>query len=190
MCLLYNWSMLFFILNALIQKQAQRDVWDGSKIICIVLLWERAIHTVVLLREVQTRFFFCQSPVAAFPGGRRTYEGWHDGKQTSWIMNVPFGVSFTFDIIGEIPSWPRKNGNYGKKLLPTRIQKWTRNFCALFVKLNVDNQNMPNTSYSRGIEETLWSVHISISPALRSVASRAAALEFGMGDMWFKSAVM
>ena len=26
--------------------------------------------------------------------------------------------------------------------------------------------------------------------ALRSVASRAAALEFGMGDMWFKSAVM
>ena len=45
-------------------------------------------------------------------------------------------------------------------------------------------------SYSQGIEETLWSVHISIPPALRSVASRAAALGFGMGDMWFTSAVM
>ena len=105
-------------------------------------------------------------------------------------MNVLFGVRFPFDILGEITAWPRKNGNYGKKLLPTRIQKWTRNFCVLFVKLNVDNQNMPNTSYSQGIEETLWSVHISILPAFRSVASCAAALEFGMGDMWFKSAVM
>ena len=56
--------------------------------------------------------------------------------------------------------------------------------------LNVDKQYMPNTSYSQGTEETLWSVRISISPALRSVASRVAALEFGMGDMWFKSAVI
>ena len=56
--------------------------------------------------------------------------------------------------------------------------------------MNVDNQYMPNTSYSQGTEETLWSVRISISPALRSIASRVAALEFGMVDMWFKSAVM
>ena len=89
-----------------------------------------------------------ESPVTAFPGGRRTYEGWHDGGPSSWIMSVLFGVCFPFDIIGDITAWPRKNGNYGRKLLPTRIQKWTRNFCALFVKLNVDNQNMPNTSYS------------------------------------------
>ena len=105
-------------------------------------------------------------------------------------MNVVFGVRFLFDIIGDIPAWLRKNGHYGKKLLPTRIQKWTRSFCALFVKLNVDNQYMPNTSYSQGTEETLRSVRISISPALQSIASRVAALEFGMGDMWFKSAVM
>ena len=105
-------------------------------------------------------------------------------------MNVVFGERFLFDIIRDIQAWPRKNDHYGKKLLPTRIQKWTRSFCALFVKLNVENQYMPNTSYSQGTEETLRSVCISISPALRSVASRVAVLEFGMGDMWFKSAVM
>ena len=49
---------------------------------------------------------------------------------------------------------------------------------------------MPNTSFSQGTQETLWSVRISISPALRSVASRVVALEFGMGDMRFKSAVI
>ena len=65
-------------------------------------------------------------------------------------MNVLFGVCFPFDIIGEIIAWPPKNGNYGKKLLPTRIQEWTRNSCALFVKLIVDNQNMPNICYSPG----------------------------------------
>ena len=102
-------------------------------------------------------------------------------------MNVVFGVRFLFDIIGDIPAWPRKNGHYGKKLLPTRIQKWKRSFVHC---LNVDNQYMPNTSYSQGTKETLWSVRISISPALRSVASRVAALEFGMGDVWFKSAVI
>ena len=106
-------------------------------------------------------------------------------------MNAVFGVSFLFDIIGDILAWPRKNGRCGKKLLPTRIQKCTRSFCGLFVKLNVDNQYMPNTSYSQGTEETLWSVRISISPApLRSITSRVAALEFGMGDMWSKSALM
>ena len=35
-------------------------------------------------------FFFCQSPAATFPGGRRTYEEWQDGKPSSWIMNVVF----------------------------------------------------------------------------------------------------
>ena len=73
---------------------------------------------------------------------------------TRWeggILNyeLVFGECFPFDIIGEIPAWPRKNSNqYGKKLLPTRIQNWTRNFSALFVKLNVDNQYMPNTCYT------------------------------------------
>ena len=66
-----------------------------------------------------------------------------------------------------------------------------RNGNVVFVHyLNVDNQYMPNTSYSQGTEETLWSVCISILPALHSIASRVAALEFGMGDMWFKSAAM
>ena len=54
------------------------------------------------------RIFFCESPFAACPGGRRTYEGWHDGKPSSWIKNVVFGVYFPFDIIGRIPAWPRK----------------------------------------------------------------------------------
>ena len=70
---------------------------------------------------------------------------------SSWIMNVVFGRCFPFDIIGEIPAWPRKNGSYGKKLLSTRIQNWTRKFWALFVKLNVDNQYMPNTSFFKAL---------------------------------------
>ena len=116
MRLLYDWSMLFFILSTLIQKPAQQVIWDGSKIIFIVFLEERAVYTAVVRRW--KGFFFCQSPVAAFPGGRRTYEGWHEGKQSSWIMSVVFGASFLFDIIGDIPAWPRESDNYGKKLYP------------------------------------------------------------------------
>ena len=41
-----------------------------------------------------------------------------------------------------------------------------------------------------GIEETLWSVCTSISLALRRVASRGAPVGFGVGDSWFKGAVM
>ena len=52
--------------------------------------------------------FLLQSPVAAFPGGRGTYDEWHDGQPSSWIINVAFGACFPFDIIGEIPDWPRK----------------------------------------------------------------------------------
>lgn len=63
-------------------------------------------------------------------------------------MKVVLAACFPFDIIGEIQAWPRKNGNDRKKLFPTRIQNWTRDFCALFLKMNVDNQYMPNTSYS------------------------------------------
>ena len=67
---------------------------------------------------------------------------------TRWLggilnFELVYGECFPFDIIGEIPAWPRRNGYYGKKLLPTRIQNWTSNSCALFVKLNVDNQYMP-----------------------------------------------
>ena len=51
-------------------------------------------------------------------------------------MSVVFGASLHFDIIGEIPAWPHKSGNYGKK--PTHIQNWTRDF----VKLIVDNHCM------------------------------------------------
>ena len=62
--------------------------------------------------------FFCESPFAAFPGGRRTYEGWHDGKPSSWIKNVVFGVYFPFDIIGRIPAWPRKMTIMGINYFP------------------------------------------------------------------------
>ena len=93
-------------------------------------------------------FFLCQCPVAAFPDGGRTYLGWHDGKSSSWIMKVVLATCFPFEVIGEIPACPLKNSNYRKELFTTRIQNWTRNFCALFVKMNVDNQYMPNTSYS------------------------------------------
>ena len=121
--------------------------WEQNHLYCVAMRRSHT-HRFCLARGSNKvkRFFFCQSSVAEFPGGRRTYEGWHDGKPSSWIMNVLFGVCFPFDIIGEISTWPRKNGNYGKKLLPTRIQIWTRNFCGLFVKLNVDNQYMPNAS--------------------------------------------
>jgi len=52
---------------------------------------------------------------------------------TRWegvILNyeLVFGECFPFNIIWEIPAWPRKSGNCGEKLLPTRIQNWTRNF--------------------------------------------------------------
>ena len=55
MSLLFYWSLLLFILSALIQKQEQWVVLDGSKIIRIVLLWKRAIDTVDILHDVQTR---------------------------------------------------------------------------------------------------------------------------------------
>ena len=44
----------------------------------------------------------------------------------SGILNyeLVFGECFRF-IIGEIPAWPRKNGNYGKKLLPTHIHAFS-----------------------------------------------------------------
>ena len=54
-------------------------------------------------------------------------------------MNVVFGVCFPFDN-GRDSCLAAQNGNSGKTLLLTHIQNWTRNFCALFVKLNVDNQ--------------------------------------------------
>ena len=55
MCLFFYWNLLLFILSALIQKQEQRVVLDGSKIIRIVLLRKRAIGTVDILHEIQTR---------------------------------------------------------------------------------------------------------------------------------------
>ena len=56
MSLLFYWSLRLFILSALIQKQEQWVVLDGSKIIRIVLLWKRAIDTVDIFHEVQTRW--------------------------------------------------------------------------------------------------------------------------------------
>ena len=91
-------------------------------------------------------------------------------------MSVVFGASFLFDIIGEIPAWSHKSGNYGKKLLPTNLQNWTRDF----VKLIVDNHCMPNTSYG---------AHRCTS-VFCSVESRVAALDFGMSEIWFVIAVL
>lgn len=89
-------------------------------------------------------------------------------------MNVVFGVSFLFDTIGEIPAWPRKCGNYGKKLLPTHIQNWTRDF----VKLIVENHCMPNTSYGALRKPCGRSTSVFCS-----VESGVAALDFGMSDV-------
>ena len=57
-------------------------------------------------------------------------------------MNVEFGVKYPLDIIGEIPAWPRKSGNHGKKLLPTCVQNWTNNFFYTVFK-DVRAQNVP-----------------------------------------------
>ena len=145
MCLLLDRSMLFFILSAFTQKQAQRVVWEGSKIF-FWFFYKNEPYTLLLFCRGSNKvkgFFLCQSPVAALPGCRRTYEGWHEGRQSIWIMSVVFGASFLFDMIAEIPAWSCKTGNYGKKLLPTHIQNWTSDF----VKLIVDNHCMPNSSY-------------------------------------------
>ena len=96
-------------------------------------------------------------------------------------MNVVFGVSFLFDAIGEIPAWSHKSGNYGKKLLPTHIQNWTRDF----VKLIVDNHCMPNPSYGALRKPCGRSTSVFCS-----VEFGFAALDFGMSDMWFMIAVL
>ena len=61
MSLWFYWTLLLFILSVLIQKQEQWVVLDGSKTIRIVLLWKRAIDTVDILHEVQTRRKGCSS---------------------------------------------------------------------------------------------------------------------------------
>ena len=109
MCLFFYWNLLLFILSALIQKQEERVVLDGSKIIRIVLLRKRAIDTVDILHEIQTRrkgFSSVSLPLRHVQVSAQ-YEEWQDGKPSSWITNVVFGVSFVFDTIGEIPAWPR-----------------------------------------------------------------------------------
>ena len=92
-----------------------------------------------------------------------------------------FGASFLFDIIGEISAWSRKSGNYGKKLLPTHTQNWTRDF----VKLIGDNHCMPNTSYGALRNSCGRSTSV-----FRIVESRVAALDFGMSEIWFVIAVL
>ena len=122
--------------------------WEKSHLYCVATRTRQNHRCFCTMFKQGERVFLLSASVAVFPGGRRTHEEWHDGKPSSWIMDVAFGACFPFDIIGEIHAWPRKNISYEKKLLPTRIQNWTRNFCALIVKLNVHNQYMPNTSYS------------------------------------------
>ena len=90
-------------------------------------------------------------------------------------MSVVFGASFHFDIIGEIPAWPHKSCNYGKK--PTYIQNW-QNWTRDFVKLIVDNHCMPNTSYGALRKPCGRSTSVFCS-----VESRVAALDFGMSDV-------
>ena len=91
MCLLFYWSLPMFILSALIQKQEQRVVLDGSKIIRIVLLWKRAIDTVDILHEVQTRrkgFSSVSLPWEAVILNyecsiRREFRVWHNRRDSS-----------------------------------------------------------------------------------------------------------
>ena len=83
-------------------------------------------------------------------------------------MSVVLCASFLFDIIGDIPAWPRESGNYGKKLLPTHIQNWTSDF----VKLVVDNHCMPNLYYRYGVLRKPFGRSKSV---FCGVESRAAA---------------
>ena len=107
-------------------KKAQWVVWDGSKIIWIVWLWEKLMFCTrfkqgkrVFLLSVSrcgiSRRQAHVSGVTRLEGGNLNYE-------------LVFGECFPLDMIREIPAWPRKNGSYRKKLLPTRKQNWTRNF--------------------------------------------------------------
>ena len=58
--------------------------WEQNHLYCVAM---RTSHTQRCCFAPGSNkvkgFFFCQSPVVAFPGGRRTYEGGHDGKPSS-----------------------------------------------------------------------------------------------------------
>ena len=74
----------------------------------------------------------------------------------------------------------------GINQVPTELDtSFLRTFCQIECWQPIYAQHI----VLEGYEEVLWSVSISISPALR-VAFRAAALDFGMGDVRFKSTVM
>ena len=92
-------------------KKAQRVLWKikQNHLYWIAMWTSHYTPSLFRMRFKQGKnIFFCESPFAAFPGGRRTYEGWHEGKPSFWIKNVVFGVYFPFDIIERIPAWSRK----------------------------------------------------------------------------------
>ena len=145
MCLLFYWSLLLFILSALIRKQEQRVVLDGSKIIRIVLLWKRAIDTVDIFHEVQTRRKGFLLSVSRCGISRRQA---HVRGVTRWEAVI---LNYQCSIRREFPVW--QNRRYSSlaalmwqlwtKTITKHIPNWTRDF----VKLIVENHCLPNTSY-------------------------------------------
>ena len=69
--------------------------------------------------------------------------------------------------------------------VPTELETYLYTFCEIECWQPIYAQDILLVGY----EDILWSVRISISPALRG-ASRAVALDFGIGDTRFMSAVI
>ena len=121
--------------------------WKQNHLNCVAMSTSHTNHCCFVRDSNKVKGFFLL-PVSRCSISRRQahVRGVTLWQTATWIMNVELGVWY---IIGEIPAWPRKSGNYGKKLLPTCIKNWASNFCALFVKLNVNNQYIYPTHPTR-----------------------------------------
>ena len=58
--------------------------WEQNHLYCVAMRTRHTHRCYFAQGSNKVKgFFFCQSPVAALPGGTRTYEGGHDGKPSS-----------------------------------------------------------------------------------------------------------
>ena len=58
--------------------------WEQNHLYCVAMRTSHTQRCCFARGSNKVKgFFFRQSPVAAFPGGRRTYEGGYDGKPSS-----------------------------------------------------------------------------------------------------------
>ena len=180
---LFYCSLLLFILSALIQKQQQRVVLDGSKIIRIVLLWKRATDTV----DISTRFkqgervFLLSVSRCSISRLQAHVRG-----VTRWEAVI---LNYQCSIRREFLVWQNRRHSSLAALMwqlwtetiTKHIQNWTRGF----VKLIVENHCLPNTSYGALRKPCGRSTSVFCS-----VESGVTALDFGMSDIWFVIAVL